>query len=347
MTVALVPEKERLDVARVVEGARLVVVGGTGFLGKVFWSMLLDRYPGVGRIFLVVRPRGGARKGSTGPPLVSEPASTPEERFWSEIATSETLQPLRTRYGSDFEARLGAHVQPIDGDMSRPLCGLDEALVRELRGTIDAVINVAGVVDFNPPLDEALDANAFGAQNLVALARALGDAPVFHTSTCYVAGSRKGPVREEDPREHPVPPRRRAGGRAVGSRARDRRGARSHRPGPAPLRRRLPPERVRRGIAQEPPRARGAGARRALRARAGQGEAPLHERPPGRRRPRPRDALGLAQHLHVHQGHRRAGHRAQRSRVHHRPPGVLRVHPGLPVSLATTRASTPARRSST
>ena len=205
MTVALVPRKDRLDVAGIVEGARLVVVGGTGFLGKVFWSMLLDRYPGVGRIFLVVRPRGGARKGGTGPGLPSDPAGTPEERFWSEIATSETLLPLRTRYGSDFRARLGAHVQPIDGDMSRPLCGLDAALVRELRGTIDAVINVAGVVDFNPPLDEALDANAFGAQNLVALARALGDAPVFHTSTCYVAGSRKGPVREEDPRERPFP----------------------------------------------------------------------------------------------------------------------------------------------
>jgi len=205
VTVALVPRKDRLDVAGIVEGARLVVVGGTGFLGKVFWSMLLDRYPGVGRIFLVVRPRGGARKGSTGPGLPSDPAGTPEERFWSEIATSETLLPLRTRYGSDFRARLGAHVQPIDGDMSRPLCGLDAALVRELRGTIDAVINVAGVVDFNPPLDEALDANAFGAQNLVALARALGDAPVFHTSTCYVAGSRKGPVREEDPRERPFP----------------------------------------------------------------------------------------------------------------------------------------------
>ncbi|HEY6463362.1 MAG TPA: SDR family oxidoreductase, partial [Polyangiaceae bacterium] len=66
-------------------------------------------------------------------------------------------------------------------------------------------MNVAGVVDFNPPLDDALDANAFGAQNLVALARALGDAPVFHTSTCYVAGSRKGPVLEEDPRVHPFP----------------------------------------------------------------------------------------------------------------------------------------------
>ena len=54
---------ERLDVERMLEGARLVVVGGTGFLGKVFWSMLLDRYPKVGRIFLVVRPRGGQSSG--------------------------------------------------------------------------------------------------------------------------------------------------------------------------------------------------------------------------------------------------------------------------------------------
>jgi long-chain acyl-CoA synthetase len=182
-------QNDTLDVARIVDGARLVILGGTGFLGKVFWSMLLDRYPGVGRIFLVVRPRGG----------------TPEKRFWSDVATSESLVALRDRHGDGIEAFLRDKVQPIDGDMGRPLCGVDEALVRELRGTIDAVINVAGVVDFNPPLDEALDANAFGAQNLVALARALGDAPVFHTSTCYVAGSRKGPVREEDPREHPFP----------------------------------------------------------------------------------------------------------------------------------------------
>jgi len=77
--------------------------------------------------------------------------------------------------------------------------------LKELRGTIDAVVNVAGLVDFNPPLDEAIDANAFGAQHLVELARALGDVPVMHTSTCYVAGKRIGPIAEVDPRELPFP----------------------------------------------------------------------------------------------------------------------------------------------
>jgi long-chain acyl-CoA synthetase len=180
-----------LDVEGIVDGARLVVLGGTGFLGKLFWSMLLDRYPNVGRVFLVVRPKGAG--------------GSPEARFASEVVPSVSLDPLRRAHGASLEAFLREKVVPIDGDMARPLCGLDGALVRELRGTIDAVVNVAGVVDFNPPLDEALDANAFGAQNLVALARALGDVPVLHTSTCYVAGTRKGPIFEEDPRATPFP----------------------------------------------------------------------------------------------------------------------------------------------
>src|SRR5579872_4330168 len=185
-----------LSVSRVLDGARLVVLGGTGFLGKIFWSMLLHRYPNVGRVYLIVRPKARA---------------TPEARFWAETAASEVFDPLRTAHGEGFEAFLRDKVVPIDGDMGRPLCGLRAGLVEELRGTIDAVVNVAGVVDFNPPLDEALDANAFGAQNLVGLARALGEVPVMHTSTCYVAGVRPGPILEEDPRAVPFPRARELG----------------------------------------------------------------------------------------------------------------------------------------
>jgi long-chain acyl-CoA synthetase len=179
-----------LDVESIFDGARIVILGGTGFLGKLFWAMLVERYPNVGRLYVVVRPKH---------------AGTPESRFWEEIAPSESLQSLRRLHGDKYEQFLRDRVIPIDGDMGRPFCGLDPALMEELRGTIDVVVNVAGVVDFNPPLDEALDANAFGAQSLVELARALGQVPVLHTSTCYVAGTRPGPILEEDPRIRPFP----------------------------------------------------------------------------------------------------------------------------------------------
>lgn len=177
-----------LDVGAQLEGARLLVLGGTGFLGKIFWILLLERYPQIGKIFLLVR------KSKT---------ATSEQRFWSTIATSEALEPLRKKHGDGLNDFLKEKIVPIDGDVGLPLCGID---VKDLKGTIDAVVNVAGVVDFNPPLDEALDTNAFGAQNLVALSKALGDAPLMHTSTCYVVGNREGLILEEKPGDrYPFP----------------------------------------------------------------------------------------------------------------------------------------------
>ena len=180
-----------LDVAAIFRGKRLFVVGGTGFLGKVWLSLILDRYPELGRMYLVVRSRKGRDS---------------EARFWSEIAGSRTFDPLRAKYpGAAFEDFLRERVTPVDLDVSKHRCGLTDAQLAEYRGTIAAVVNVAGVVDFDPPLDEAMLTNARGVENLVEMARALGDVPVLHTSTCYVAGYRRGQIPEEDPRKHPYP----------------------------------------------------------------------------------------------------------------------------------------------
>ncbi len=187
--------RDPLDPRALVTGKRLVLLGGTGFLGKIFTSMLLFRFPELERVYLLVR------KGKF---------ASSEARFFDDVAKSETFRPIRERHGDGYEAFMREKIVPIDGDVGLPLCGIDKGLLRELRGSIAAVVNVAGVVDFNPPLDEALDANAFGAQNLIALAKELGDAPLLHTSTCYTAGFRKGPILEEKPVGSPVPALRRA-----------------------------------------------------------------------------------------------------------------------------------------
>jgi len=176
--------------SRILSGKRLVVVGGTGFLGKVWVSMLLHRFPEIGHLYLLVRPKKG---------------QSAEERFWAQIATSASFDPLREAHpGAEFERWIAEKITAIAGDIVHHECGLDKDLLERITGKIDAVVNVAGVVDFNPPLDEALDVNAFGVTNLVSLAKRLG-APVLHTSTCYVAGYRSGLIEEVDPREVPFP----------------------------------------------------------------------------------------------------------------------------------------------
>jgi long-chain acyl-CoA synthetase len=169
---------------------RLVVVGGTGFLGKVWWAFLLSRFPDIERIYLVMRPKGGA---------------SVEDRYQKEVEPSRVLDPLRTTHGAGFTAFIRGKLSVVAGDVVQPFCGISADMREELRGNIDAVVNVAGVVDFDPPLDEALEVNAFGVQNLVALARDLGGVPLLHTSTCYVAGTQTGHVPEIDPRQFPFP----------------------------------------------------------------------------------------------------------------------------------------------
>ena len=182
--------KPALSVRDQLAGKRLLVLGGTGFLGKVWLSLILDRFPELAHIYLVVRPKKGLSS---------------EERFWSEIATSEVWDPIR-EHVVDFEGFLKEKITAIPGDVGFDYAGVPQEVRDEVRGTIDAVVNVAGVVDFQPPLDYALKANAFGMQNLLALVRDLGEKTKFmHTSTCYVAGDRTGQVDEVHPLEHPFP----------------------------------------------------------------------------------------------------------------------------------------------
>ncbi len=184
------PRARPLEPSKILARRRLVVVGGTGFLGKVWLSMLLDRFPEIGHLYLLVRAKAD---------------QSSEERFWSQIATSPVFDPLRAKYpGAAFEAFLRDKVTAVSGDIGQDNLGIPAGVIASLTGRVDAVVNVAGVVDFNPPLDEALEVNAFGVNNLVSLARTLG-AKVLHTSTCYVAGYRAGLIEEVDPREVPFP----------------------------------------------------------------------------------------------------------------------------------------------
>ncbi len=178
---ATVPGAAPLDVARTLAGRTLLVTGATGFVGKVALSMLLDRYPGVGRVFVLVRPGVGG---------------TAEARFFDKIAPSRPFDPLRARHGAGFDAFLREKCVPVAGDVSDPLLGLSEADLARLEG-LDAIVNSAGLVDFDASLELALSVNVRGAGNAVELCRRTG-AALLHVSTTFVAGNRDGVVHEDE-----------------------------------------------------------------------------------------------------------------------------------------------------
>jgi long-chain acyl-CoA synthetase len=70
--------------------------------------------------------------------------------------------------------------------------------IDQLRGKVDVVVNLAGLVEFDPPLPDSVTPNVYGAQHLVDLVRQLG-ARLVHISTCYTAGKKNGRVSEDTP----------------------------------------------------------------------------------------------------------------------------------------------------
>ena len=172
----------QLDVAATLRGKRILFIGATGFVGTVALSMLLKRYPDLGKLFVLVRPGAG---------------SSSEDRFFHKIVASPVFDPLREAWGAGTEAFLRERVQPLPGDVSRPLCNFSEADLAAL-GKLDVIINCAGLVSFNPSLETALRINVLGPRHALEVARKTG-AALIHISTCFVAGNRDGEVWEDEP----------------------------------------------------------------------------------------------------------------------------------------------------
>ncbi|HEX5061165.1 MAG TPA: AMP-binding protein [Kofleriaceae bacterium] len=173
--------KPRLDVGEIFRGKRILLIGTTGFVGKVALSMLLDRYPDVGAVYCLVRPGAG---------------NTADERFYKKVATVEVFDPLRAKYGDGYEAFMRSKIIAVPGDIGRPLCNFTEEQIKETK--VDVIINSAGLVSFAPSLESALRINAMGAKNVLDLAKKL-NARLVHVSTCFVAGQREGDVWEDEP----------------------------------------------------------------------------------------------------------------------------------------------------
>ena len=173
---------ERLSVRKVLAGKHLLVIGTTGFIGKVWLTMLLEDLPEIGRIYLLVR-RQGSRSAL--------------QRFERIVAESPTFRVLHERHGDDLGRWLSERIEVLEGDVSEPGLGLDSATAESLYQNLDLVVNSAGLTDFNPDLRLALSTNADSVLHLVEFLRRCRRAGLVHVSTCFVNGRTDGRVPEE------------------------------------------------------------------------------------------------------------------------------------------------------
>ncbi|HNU07227.1 MAG TPA: AMP-binding protein, partial [Pyrinomonadaceae bacterium] len=126
-------------------------------------------------------------------------ANESQNRFWQSIVTSPTFDPLREKYGDGFEDFIREKVVPVNGDVGNEYLGMPEDEAREIMADTDIIINGAGNVTFNPPLESALRTNVVGSNNIIKLARMMDRPTLVHVSTCFVAGKRSGAIWENEP----------------------------------------------------------------------------------------------------------------------------------------------------
>src|SRR5215813_14096061 len=173
----------KLSPTEIFQGRRVFIIGATGFVGKVTLSMLLHRFPNIGKVYVTVRARSQEES---------------ETRFWNNVITAPPFDPVRERYGHNFEEFIREKVAIVGGDVAEENLGFTEEEAERVAQDLDVIINSAGNVTFNPTLESALRTNVVGTQNVIAFTKRMKRPCLVHISTCFVAGNRSGAVWEDD-----------------------------------------------------------------------------------------------------------------------------------------------------
>lgn len=175
------PQDLQLSVRSALRGKNILLIGVTGFIGKVWLANTLLDLPEVGRIYVLVRRQK------------SNPA---QKRFEKLLEESPVFDPLYERHRQKFLQFVTERVQVVEGDVTRPGLGLSVEDAQTLKGKLDLIINSSGLTDFNPDLRDALNTNVDAAMHILEFVRQSDHAGLLHLSTCYVAGARDGRVSE-------------------------------------------------------------------------------------------------------------------------------------------------------
>jgi alcohol-forming fatty acyl-CoA reductase len=160
-------------------GARVLLTGCTGFVGKVVLEELIRRRDelGVEAVHLLIRPRRG---------------KSAAQRFDLSVAPSPCFSRLEPGW------RVLCH--PVAGDITEPGLGLADEDAARLRAEVTHIIHCAASVRFDLPVAQAARINITGALDVLAFAKRCARLRrLVDVSTAYVTPHPGDgvPVREE------------------------------------------------------------------------------------------------------------------------------------------------------
>lgn len=175
-------QSEPLSVRKTLAGKNILLIGVTGFIGKVWLAQLLTETAQIGKIYLLIR---------------RQRTTTAQRRFEKLFEESPVFDQLQEHLGDGFADFVAERVEVVEGDVSQPGLGIGAATAEMLGRTLDLVVNSSGLTDFNPDLREALASNVSPVYHLIDFLRASDHAGLLHLSTCYVVGAKDGRVTED------------------------------------------------------------------------------------------------------------------------------------------------------
>ncbi|MFT5711517.1 MAG: NAD(P)-dependent dehydrogenase (short-subunit alcohol dehydrogenase family) [Halioglobus sp.] len=136
------------------------ITGGTGFIGRFFIDKLKARE---GDIYVLTR-----------------------------AGSQHKFEALQQRFGEGSDRLI-----PVQGDLTQPLLGLDEATIADLKGKINHFCHFAAIYDISASAEAQSTTNIDGTRNAVKLAKAISAKCFQHVSSIAAGGLYKGTFRED------------------------------------------------------------------------------------------------------------------------------------------------------
>lgn len=163
-------------VRRMFDGRSIFITGASGFIGRVLLEKLLRTYPGIKRIYILMR---------------SKKNTLPKDRLHKQLLKVPIFDKIRSMDAeeSDEKNKKLNKIVVITGDIGEPELGISEADMKMMLEdkTLSIVFHSAATIKFDEPLKVSVKLNLIATKTIIELCRKLPNLiSLCHVSTAYV-----------------------------------------------------------------------------------------------------------------------------------------------------------------